>query len=175
MLWKTVPGFSIYEVSENGTIRRSLTVISARVGKQAPRLPPGTILKPCFKDKKDAYLCLRLLPDDGSRSKVMKVHVVVALAFHGPKPYPEACALHKNDDRYHNHYKNIYWGTKRQNSIDRSVNGRHGRAKLSRDSVLWIRELYHGDRRTYAELADMFAMDQSSIAQIIKRKTYNWV
>ena len=105
---------------------------------------------------------------------MVKVHVLIALTFHGPPPTPKHCALHKDDDRYHNHYKNIYWGTKKQNAIDRSINGHHGLAKLTFEQALITKELYHGDRWTYKEIAELFGVSMSTIAQIITGKTFKW-
>lgn len=168
MIWKSIPGFSEYEISENGDVRKSLL---AKRG-QGWRHKPGAWLKPSFT-KKDKYLIIHLISDEG-RSRVCKIHQLVALTFWGSRPTPALCALHKDDHKQNNHYSNLYWGTKKQNAIDRSINGK-GRSKLTAHDVCWIRELYHHDAWLYREIGELYGMDTSSIAQIIKRKTFTWV
>jgi hypothetical protein len=52
------------------------------------------------------------------RRKQVKIHILVCTAFHGPKPFPSACALHKDDDVTNMHKDNLYWGTKAENMAD---------------------------------------------------------
>ena len=52
-----------------------------------------------------------------------KVHRLVAEAFCKGRTEEKNLALHKDGNKNHNHYKNIYWGTSKQNKAD-SV--RHG-------------------------------------------------
>lgn len=173
-MWRTIPGFSIYQMNEDGVIRRSKYALGDRKGRAAPRLPPGTILQPSRNGAPDNYQIVRLLPDMG-KSKVHKVHVLVALTFHGPRPSPDHYALHKDDDKDNNHHENIYWGTKKQNALDRSINGHHGLAKLTAEEVTHIRKLYFRDKLFYREIAVIFKISESSIAQILTGKTYRWV
>lgn len=168
--WKEIPGFTNYQMSANGEIRRSLL---KRV--KGWHKPPGSLLKFSKHDRKDAYLVVRLKPDTGGKGIVCKIHQLVALTFRGPRPSLLHCALHKDDDRYNNHETNIYWGTKKQNAIDRSVNGRHGLAKLTEPEVLWIKELYFGDCRSANELSQIFNVRPGIIRAIVQGRSYKWV
>ena len=64
----------------------------------------------------------RVLVRDAPRpQRSMRVHILVAEAFHGPRPLG-LCALHRDDVKTNNHASNIYWGTRTQNMADRRVN-----------------------------------------------------
>ncbi len=44
-----------------------------------------------------------------------KVHRLVCLAFHGPKPFPEAVVIHIDEDAHNNRADNLRWGTQKEN------------------------------------------------------------
>lgn len=48
------------------------------------------------------------------------VHSIICRAFNGPKPSPDHHVLHRNGDKLDNTPENLYWGTPKQNAIDRS-------------------------------------------------------
>lgn len=45
----------------------------------------------------------------------IKVHQAVCEAFHGPKPFPEAVVIHKDEDGLNNRPANLKWGTQKEN------------------------------------------------------------
>ena len=49
------------------------------------------------------------------------VHVLVCVAWHGPKPTDGHIVLHRDDDPNHNHPKNLRWGTAVENAADRDM------------------------------------------------------
>ena len=49
------------------------------------------------------------------QGKTHKVHVLVCEAFHGPKPFPQAVAMHLDEDSRNNKPTNLEWGTQKQN------------------------------------------------------------
>lgn len=63
MKWRTIPGFSNYEVSEYGDIRRHID--KPRI--YARSLEPGEFLKPHFER---GYQCYCLTSDFGYRAKL---------------------------------------------------------------------------------------------------------
>ncbi len=171
MIWKVIPGFSRYEISEDGQVRKSINALPSKGGRNHKN--PGELLNPSFNDKKDKYLVVHLQRDIGG-SKVCKIHTLVAITFHGPKPDKYSCALHKNDDRYNNHHSNIYWGTKQQNSIDRTKNGHCGNSKLTVDQVKEIRKL-RNNGWLQRDLASKFNVSPEAISQMLRSKSYIWV
>jgi hypothetical protein len=63
------------------------------------------------------------------RVRTMRVHVIVAFVFLGPKPSALHGVRHKNGDHTNNHYKNLAWGTQQENIDDRERHGRTARGK----------------------------------------------
>lgn len=56
-------------------------------------------------------------------------HIVVATAWHGPKPEHGMGALHRNGTPSDNRPENLYWGTPKQNHADAVKHGRYRRDK----------------------------------------------
>lgn len=102
--WKAIPGFEgYYEVSDHGR------VYSSHVGR---------VLKPT---NVRGYPLVHL-HKKGPRSDGY-VHKLVLLAFVGPSNGLHA--LHRNGDKTCNRLENLYYGTPRQNMIDRKAHGNH--------------------------------------------------
>jgi hypothetical protein len=57
------------------------------------------------------------------QSKSIRVHLLIAEAFHGPKPAGAECR-HLDDNRFNNDPSNLVYGTRRQNQEDAVRNGR---------------------------------------------------
>lgn len=49
------------------------------------------------------------------RRKTFKVHSAVCEAFHGPKPFPKAVAMHDDENSRNNRPDNLKWGTQKEN------------------------------------------------------------
>ena len=47
----------------------------------------------------------------------LKIHQAVCEAFHGPKPFPDAKVLHRDENGQNNRPENLYWGTQKENLI----------------------------------------------------------
>lgn len=45
----------------------------------------------------------------------IKVHQAVCEAFHGPRPFPAAVVIHKDEDAHNNRPDNLKWGTQKEN------------------------------------------------------------
>jgi len=72
----------------------------------------------------------------------------------------------------------LYDGTQQQNMRDRTVRGRapsgerNGRAKLTRDQVTHIQDLYATGAHKQKDLASRFGVSQALISQIVRRVTW---
>jgi hypothetical protein len=98
MLWKQIPSFHDYEVSEHGDVRRA--------GRNlVPERTQGNGRK-------------RFALSKGGRITRLKAAQIVALAFIGPKPFEGAEVRHKDGFHHNNHYSNLSWGTRQQNGAD---------------------------------------------------------
>jgi hypothetical protein len=98
MLWKPIPGFLDYEVSEHGDVCRG-----------AARLTPERTTGNGRK---------RFGLSKGGQLFRMKAHQLVALAFLGPPPFEGAEVCHKDGFHHNNHYSNLRWDTAAGNSAD---------------------------------------------------------
>jgi len=49
------------------------------------------------------------------RGKSYRISKLICEAFHGPKPFPKAVAMHADDDETNNRASNLSWGTQKQN------------------------------------------------------------
>lgn len=99
MLWKPIPGFLDYEVSEYGDVRRG----PARL---TPERTQGNGRK-------------RFGLSKGGRLYRRKAHQLVALAFIGSPPFEGAEVCHKDGFHHNNHYSNLRWDTHAQNVADK--------------------------------------------------------
>lgn len=119
--WVSVPGYEgIYEVSSHGRVRR----ISKAQGTTGGILATGT----------GKYANV-VLSKDGN-VKNFSVHVLVCLAFHGPKPSPEHEVNHKNGLKRDNFYMNVHWVTKCENMQHAVKEGLHVPPDVSKSYIL---------------------------------------
>jgi len=100
MLWKQIPEFSGYEVSEYGAVRHG-----------ARHLKPERVHGNGRK---------RFSLSKGSRVFRFKAAQLVALAFIGPKPFDGAEVCHNDGFELNDHYSNLRWDTHTGNMLDAS-------------------------------------------------------
>jgi len=104
-IWKRVPGFPDYEVSDEGQVRRGEHVMSQH-----------------WRGK---FIIVSLRRPSGRTSR--RVHRLVAEAFIGPRP-PGMHTRHLDDDHANNHLVNIAYGTPSENQYDAVHNSVHHNA-----------------------------------------------
>lgn len=113
----------------------------------------------------------------------MRVNVLVALAFRGPKPSAKHHAAHDDGDRSNNRESNITWRTPKQNIADKHRHGTmpigeyHPLNKLSREQVAYIlSELSSNPSRGLASsLARQFGVHKTTVSQIKRHKNWQWL
>lgn len=166
--WRWIPGYEgLYQVSSLGRVasvpgrrRRERLVFSPEITGAGYRR---------------ATLCR-----DGARSRA-SIHVLVLLAFAGPRP-PGAVCRHLDGDRKNNQLANLRWGTQEENCADRARHGRtprsagiaNGAAKLTAASVREIRQRYAAGE-LQAGLAAEYGVVQSRISAIVRRASWRHV
>jgi hypothetical protein len=107
-----------------------------------------------------------------------QVHRVVLSLVTGVPLSPENCALHACDRPICCNPKCLRWGTHQENTEDRvrrnrGVNGeRVNTAKLTAEEVIEIRQLFADGGITQLELARGFGVAESTMGQIIHRKSW---
>ena len=142
--WLPVVGWEgFYEVSYQGEIRSVDRRITHPDGFD--RLRRGQLRKTDLRA--DGYRSV-LLSRPG-KQKRFQVHRLVAAAFIGPCP-EDKCVMHLDGVRDHNHFKNLAYGTWKENSAMRLDHGTDARgannanAKLTPEQVEEIRQCQRG-------------------------------
>lgn len=98
MIWKPVPDFADYEVSEFGDVRKGFSPLT-------PERVQGSGRK-------------RFTLSKNGRKYRFHAARLVALAFVGPKPFEGAEVCHNDNFLHNNHYSNLRWGTHAANMAD---------------------------------------------------------
>jgi hypothetical protein len=153
--WLPIPDHPGYEVSDQGRVR------SYR-DRQGHRQAEPRILAPLTVK---GYQQIKL-----GRAHQMKVHVLVLMAFVGPRPRGmQAC--HRGDDPSNNALSNLRWATSRENWNDRRRNGRdhtsRRRVKLTADAVEAIRA-----GGGVLDLAKRYGVSEVTIYDVRSRRTW---
>lgn len=167
-IWKSLKNIvecgDNYEVSSIGRVRNIKT---------------GRILKQHKSYKRYMRVKLSLNMD----SKTYQVHRLVALVFI-PNPENKPQVNHKDSVRHNNNVNNLEWATNKENQDHSIKNGRSRKqigedrpaSKLKEDDVREIRYLYSiSGIYTQRKLAEMFNVSQSTIKNIVNRKTWKYV
>jgi hypothetical protein len=143
--WRAIPGYeSRYEVSDIGEVR---SLIKNRL------LRPGR--------KPSGHLSVAL-----GRSNSQDVHVLVLLAFRGPRP-PKAVGRHRNYQPDDNRLSNLEWSTYRQNALDKKYNPQRrssATCKLSAQDVREIKRMLVD--HSGAHVARLFNISQTVVSGI---------
>ena len=154
-IWKAVPEFPGYEVSDRGRVR------SFRVPK---------LLRAEIKGRGHASVWLML----SGRPRRRSVHRLVLLAFRGPAPAGhEGC--HCNGDLKNNALENLRWDTHRSNMNDKRRHGTqpagafHPNAKVSVSDAQKIKALL-AEGQTGAQIARLFGVSGTVVSEIRRGK-----
>ena len=135
-VWKSISGFSNYEVSTKGRIRSIKRVKKFKNGRLVQFESKIKLIR---KHPKNGFLMTDLISNDGKR-KTVYPHKVVAQAFiENEDPVQNKVVVHKDDDLSNNHAENLKWS-----SYSQSI--RNGFKTGKRDnSTLWFkRRLKYG-------------------------------
>lgn len=150
--WRPILGFGEYECSNLGRIRRRSTRAFMK-----PHVDHG-------------YLRVTLRAD--GRSRMVRVHRAMLLAFHPDTYFPGALARHLDDNRTNNILSNLAWGTTQDNANDALRNSRvsqgerHPRHKLSEADVSRMLSMRRSGARI-REVATAFSMSYGRTKTIL--------
>jgi hypothetical protein len=118
--WRDVIGYEgRYQVSDDGLVKslgRQIVNCNGRITPLAGRILRRT-------EWSNGYWYVTIYKDCERRK--FAVHVLVAEAFHGPKPSPTHQVRHLNGDRLDPRAINLAWGTASENAASRS-DEKHG-------------------------------------------------
>lgn len=127
-------------------------------------------LKQSSPSNHNVYMYVSVMGEDGFHHRV-GVHILICLAFHGPKPSWSSVVRHIDGDSKNNTPNNLRWGTEKENREDRLRHGTYG-WKLTKEDVEEIRRLYSTGRCTYRELSIAFKIHVLTVGSIIRRESW---
>jgi hypothetical protein len=130
--WRIIPGYTNYEASSLGRIRRC---------KPGWGVKNGKIMKLTHK----RYTTICLVSDEGKSQKLL-VHRLILFAFKGQPPTEKHEGAHWDGVTSNNSLSNLRWATHKENGEDLirhgTGKGNRGAAKITEDDVKIIRRLY---------------------------------
>ncbi len=154
-IWKNIPEFSKYSVSNLGRVKNDIT---------------NTILKQNFcRD----YLVLGLSNNDNVR-KTVRVHRLVALTFLLDKYKKHLEVNHKNAIKTDNRLLNLEWVTHESNSQNLYSSGNHSK-KLNLETVIEIKELLKSKSMLQKDIATKYNISTTTICEIKTGKKWKLI
>ncbi len=165
-IWKKIPDYPAYEVSNSGRVRSYKKRIG--VGYWGVSDKPQKIISPSSNSA--GYFGVILRKDN--KSKRFFIGALVLAAFVGPKP--DGLEVHYLDgDNSNNHLDNLKYATRKEIEAARAARFReHGRGRFNEDDVLYIRTSIAERTITPNELADLFDVNRYVIRQVCTGHTY---
>ena len=171
-IWKTVPTYPRYEVSNLGRVRSWASKSSKR-----EKLLNAPFLLAQIYDKSSGYYRVRLHNEAGH--KLEFIHVVVLCAFVGPRP-DGYHACHNDGDKLNNHLDNLRWDTVQNNHLDKLEHGtmyhgeQHHFTKFVEGDIPIIRQRA-ANGETHRAIAADYGVSRPAISYIVKRFTWKHV
>lgn len=174
-IWRPIPGFNGYEVSDLGRVRSLDRIVRFKFtsrrypkGRDDNRRVKGRILRHKWGSGYAMVLLTNQTP--------FHVHRLVLLAFVGECPLGKI-GRHYNDDRRDNRLVNLVYGTRRDNWNDAVRNGgarlgeRNHFAKLTEDAVRDIRK----SKDSYATLAMRHGVAKATVLNVRNGRGWRWL
>ena len=176
-IWKPVPikeYEDIYQVSGLGGVKSLARIV---VRKNGARLSIAEkILKPA--NHNSGYFSVNL--STKGKPKTFCIHELVALAFIGPRPKGKNGEeiRHIDNNPLNNNYKNLTYGSRKENCNDRlradthTYGEKNGFSKLTFEEVGKIRRLKLSDNLNNLEISKMFKISKESVWRITHNKDW---
>lgn len=172
-VWKGIPGYPGYEVSERGRFRsfwRQVHLAGQRGSKSILTDQPR-MLKPSLI-KRNGRLFIGLYKD-GKRHVYQTGHWLLR-AFVGEWPGKGYDCRHLDGNPQNNALSNLAWATRSVNIFDSVLHGTHHLAKLTPEDIPAIRlRLAQGDRQK--DIARDFGVSRVAISDIHTGKRWSHV
>lgn len=172
-VWRDIPEYDGYQASNYGRIR------SLDRKDSLGRLTFGRILA-AYKNPL-GYYGVRIKKMGGASHKTTPAHLLVLMAFVGPRPSGHVCA-HNDGNPSNNAITNLRYATPKENEADKLLHGTrfyargesNGHAKLTEQDVREIvSQLESG--ATQAALAKRYGVESSNISGIWTRRRWQHV
>lgn len=163
--WRSIPGFSQYEVSSLGRVRTYNRLDNRGQPKiRALSLTPK-------KPNKPQYFKVSLV-DNAGRPCTQLVHRLVLFAFVGPAPSQEHQGAHRDGNSLNNWKENLKWATQTENEHDKILHGTvaqgasHGKSVLTTAQARRIRDVKKWKPGMVKAFALEFGVEMSAISKI---------
>lgn len=167
--WKTIPGFTRYQISNNGELR-SINYKNSGITK---------ILKPAL----DQGYYKTMIQNDNGDYKTIRIHQLVMISFIGPrKDYLEV--NHKDGNKQNNKLHNLEYCTRSENQKHAyrlglqklPIGSLNPFAKLTEKEVLEIREYKKkfGYLKNRKEIAQKYNISEAHLKDIASGRRNNW-
>jgi len=170
-VWRDIPGYEgYYQASNLGNIKSLDRIVMQknRWGTKTRTIRKGRILKPIKTN--GGYLRVTLAV--GENRELIRIHALVILTFKGERPEHQL-VRHLDGNPKNNNFKNLAYGTPRDNVIDiyrcGGING-----ALNIGQVLEIRNLLKQGFEC-SVIAKKYGVCKSGISMIKRRKSFDWL
>lgn len=172
--WKPIEGYDgWYEVSNYGRVRSWHKWGRGKGRSDKPRLLS-------ISKKSDGYLKTSL-NDRNSNRHTYVIHRLVAESF-VPNLEEKLEINHKDGIKTNNFYLNLEWCTRKENINHAIESGlinirgeKCGKAKLSKEDVLEIKDLYDTGDYYQREIGEMYGIDPTQVSRIISGKRWGHI
>ncbi len=156
--WRIVPGFSNYEISTAGEVRR------ATEGKRCYNivLPKGMLIKGAVK--RNGYIQY-VLVDDNGKSCHMTGHRLVALTYIGEQPHTKWVVAHINHDRLDNRVENLMWASNSMNQLQSRYYIGYKKS-VTPDQIKEIKDAY-AESNNQSAVARMLNISRNVVSKVI--------
>lgn len=177
--WKDIKGYEgFYQISDLGNIRRleSFVKVRNRWGKEMLVRRRGRLHN--FHVNYRGYARVEL--SKNGIQKIFSVHRLVAESFvENPSNLPIVC--HRDDNPLNNSASNLFWGTQKDNMIDKCKKQRQakgaasGNVSLDEDAVREIRRIYDRKTANTVFFANKYGVTPACISLIINNRTWKHI
>ena len=174
-IWRDIPGFSYYKVSNIGRIKRKSRDIIDKLGRTTKLKERILNIPNAYqKNRKPDYCKINIVRDNGKKFALL-IHRAVTMAFiPNPENLPEVD--HIDSNRANNSVENLQWVTKMDNMKKAVVSGHKGvnniNAKLTEKNVEEICNCLCNNE-TKASIAKKFNVSEQVIGFIAKKKYWS--
>jgi hypothetical protein len=164
--WKTIPGYPLYQVSNDGRVQSCAKRIGKGRGLGSHIVPGNSWKEKIISNDAKGYPVTTL-----GRGNKRLVHHLVLLAFVGPRPENQECR-HLDGNPQNNRLDNLQWGTSLENHADQKQHGtrvkgeRHYKSKVSDSQRAEIKARYQGGE-LQKNLGREFGLTQATVSYLV--------
>jgi hypothetical protein len=112
--WRVSPTVPRYEVSSYGRVR-VIPYYAAMPNGRGVRLYTGDPKIGHWQEDEKRYVLVICDKTPERTTRTYRIAQLICEAFHGPRPFPEAVAMHLNENSRINRADNVGWGTQKEN------------------------------------------------------------